>query len=133
MCADEYQEGYTFDCPLEDGSRMRSDAFNAAPRGVTAIVSPQTLALYISLTGVAHYVHLVVQTAAATVNVTSEHGDFVSVCEWYTICGTPHTNYVGLVGAELVLAALGIATYGVLLGGWEWLNSNNGGASAKQA
>ena len=74
------------------------------------------------------------QTAAATVNVTSEHGDSVLVCEWYTICGKPHTNYASLVGAEVVLAALGIATYGVLLGGWEWLNvSNSGSGSAKRA
>ncbi len=77
---------------------------------------------------------LVVQTAAATVNVTSEHGDSVLVCEWYTICGKPHTNYASLVGAEVVLAALGIATYGVLLGGWQWLNvSNSGSGSAKRA
>lgn len=41
VCADDYQEDYTFDCPLEDGSRARSDAFKAAPRGVAAIVSLQ--------------------------------------------------------------------------------------------
>ena len=42
VCADEYQEDYSFDCPLEDGSRVRSDAFSAAPRGAIAIVSLQT-------------------------------------------------------------------------------------------
>ena len=41
VCADEYREDYTFDCPLEDGSRVRSDAFSAAPRGVIGIVSLQ--------------------------------------------------------------------------------------------
>jgi hypothetical protein len=72
-----------------------------------------------------------VQTAAATANVTSEHGDPVSVCEWYTVCGKPHEDYAGMVGAQLVLAAVGIAAYGVLLGGWAWLNSSSG--SAKRA
>ena len=84
-------------------------------------------------------------TASADVEVLSEHGDKVLVAEWYTVwwvhtqsnldatvyffrvlnerlrrgcSGKPHTNYSGMVGAELVLAVVGIAIYSVLLGGW---------------
>lgn len=38
VCAEEFQEDYSFDCPFEDGSRTRSDLFKAAPRGVDEIV-----------------------------------------------------------------------------------------------
>ena len=40
----------------------------------------------------------------------------MAVDDWYTICGTAHTDWSAFVAVELLLAAVGTATYVHLLG-----------------
>jgi len=103
VCAAEADEDYSFDCPHEDGSALRSEAFQAAGYGLKSVEQ------------------------APTVEVVSESGRSVQVREWYTVCGVPHSDYAAWVGAELTLAVAGAATYSALLGGWRWAVGGSGG------